>query len=79
VHGPAAGLDALAALDADPRMAGHHRLYAARAHLCEMVGDRQAAIEHYRAAASRTTSLPEQQYLTLRAARLAVTDGPDNS
>jgi RNA polymerase sigma factor (sigma-70 family) len=79
VHGPAAGLDALAALDADPRMAGHHRLYAARAHLCEMVGDRQAAVEHYRAAASRTTSLPEQQYLTLRAARLAVTDGPDNS
>jgi RNA polymerase sigma factor (sigma-70 family) len=79
VHGPVAGLDALAALDADPRMAGHHRLYAARAHLCEMVGDRQAAIEHYRAAASRTTSLPEQQYLTLRAARLAVTDGPDNS
>ncbi|MGW4463463.1 RNA polymerase sigma factor [Micromonospora sp. NPDC004704] len=71
VHGPAVGLDALAALDTDPRMAGHHRLYAARAHLYEMLDDRQAAVENYRAAASRTTSLPEQHYLTLRAARLA--------
>jgi RNA polymerase sigma factor (sigma-70 family) len=78
VHGPAAGLDALAALDADPRMAGHHRLYAARAHLYEMAGDRQATVEHYRAAAGRTTSLPEQHYLTLRAARLAVA-GPDGA
>jgi RNA polymerase sigma factor (sigma-70 family) len=78
VHGPAVGLDALAALDADPRMAGHHRLYAARAHLYEMAGDRQAAVENYRAAAGRTASLPEQHYLTLRAARLAVTDDPDN-
>ncbi len=77
VHGPAAGLDALAALDADPRMAGHHRLYAARAHLCEMAGDWQAAAVHYRAAASRTTSLPERHYLTLRAARLATPDGSD--
>jgi RNA polymerase sigma factor (sigma-70 family) len=79
VHGPAASLDALAALDADPRMAGHHRLHAARAHLCEMVGDRPAAIGHYRTAASRTTSLPEQRYLTLRAARLAAADGPRDS
>ncbi|WP_326562965.1 RNA polymerase sigma factor [Micromonospora sp. NBC_01796] len=71
VHGPAVGLDALAALDTDPRMAGHHRLYAARAHLYEMLDDRPAAVENYRAAASRTTSLPEQHYLTLRAARLA--------
>ncbi|MFK3984097.1 RNA polymerase sigma factor [Micromonospora sp. NPDC050397] len=74
VHGPAAGLDALTALDADPRMAGHHRLYAARAHLYEMLGDRQAAVQNYRAAAGRTTSLPEQHYLRLRAARLAAAD-----
>ncbi|MEV4628521.1 sigma-70 family RNA polymerase sigma factor [Micromonospora sp. NPDC049523] len=71
VHGPAVGLDALATLDTDPRMSGHHRLYAARAHLYEMLGDRAAAIENYRSAAGRTTSLPEQHYLTLRAARLA--------
>lgn len=71
VHGPAAGLEALAALDGDPRMAGHHRLHSARAHLYEMLGDRDRAVEHYRAAAGRTTSLPEQRYLQLRAARLA--------
>ncbi|WP_329111189.1 sigma-70 family RNA polymerase sigma factor [Micromonospora sp. NBC_01699] len=70
VYGPTAGLEALAALDADPRMAGHHRLYAARAHLYEMAGNLPAAIDNYRAAAGRTTSRPEQHYLTLRAARL---------
>ncbi|WP_406046332.1 sigma-70 family RNA polymerase sigma factor [Micromonospora sp. NBC_00898] len=71
VHGPAAGLDALAALAADPRLAGHHRLDAARAHLYEMAGDRERAVAHYRAAAGGTTSLPEQHYLRMRAARLA--------
>jgi len=35
-----------------------------------MVGDSEAAIAHYRAAASRTTSLPERRYLTTQAARL---------
>ncbi|HLL67116.1 MAG TPA: DUF6596 domain-containing protein [Micromonosporaceae bacterium] len=70
VHGPAAGLAALAALDGDPRLAGHHRLHAARAHLYELAGDRRAAVEHYLAAAGRTTSLPERHYLCLRAARL---------
>jgi RNA polymerase sigma factor (sigma-70 family) len=71
VHGPATGLDMLEALDADGRLAGHHRLHAARAHLLEMAGDRQAAVESYRAAANRTTSIPERHYLTTRAAQLA--------
>jgi predicted RNA polymerase sigma factor len=70
VHGPPAGLELLDALDADARLAGHHRLDAVRAHLLEMVGDHQAAIAHYRAAADRTTSAPERQYLTTQAARL---------
>jgi hypothetical protein len=35
-----------------------------------MAGDTQAALAHYRAAASRTTSLPEQRYLARQAARL---------
>ena len=42
-----------------------------RAHLFEMEGDTRAAIAHYRAAAGRTTSIPEQHYLTLQAARLS--------
>jgi predicted RNA polymerase sigma factor len=66
--GPGAGL---AVLDqVDERLAGHYRLDAVRAHLLEMAGDTTAAMAHYRAAASRTTSLPEQRYLATRAARL---------
>jgi hypothetical protein len=38
--------------------------------LHEMAGDTEAALAHYRAATGRTTSIPEQRYLTLRAARL---------
>jgi predicted RNA polymerase sigma factor len=61
----------LKALDADGRLAEHHRFYATRAHLLEMAGDRHAAIDDYRAAAGRTTSIPERDYLTTRAARLS--------
>jgi RNA polymerase sigma factor (sigma-70 family) len=71
VHGPEAGLELLKALDADPRMAGHHRLDAVRAHLLERAGHPEAAIEHYRKAAGRTTSLPERNYLMTQAARLS--------
>jgi predicted RNA polymerase sigma factor len=68
VNGPAAGLEILEGLDGP--LAGHYRLAATRAHLFEMAGDTQAAVTHYRAAAARTTSVPEQQYLTTQAARL---------
>ncbi|WP_434040925.1 MULTISPECIES: RNA polymerase sigma factor [Sorangium] len=71
VHGPRAGLDLLEALDDDPRLAGHYRLDAVRAHLLERAGDHETAIAHYRRAASRTTSLPEQEYLATQAARLS--------
>jgi len=71
VHGPVTGLKLLEALDADARMAGHYRLDAVRAHLFEMAGDHLSAIAHYRAAARRTTSIPERDYLTMQAARLA--------
>jgi RNA polymerase sigma factor (sigma-70 family) len=71
VHGPRAGLDLLAGLDDDARIAGHHRLAAVRGHLLEMAGDADAACAAYRLAARRTTSLPERRYLDGRAARLA--------
>ena len=71
VDGPEAGLAMLASLDADDRMARHHRLDAVRAHLLEMAGDADAARAAYRLAAQRTTSLPERRYLEGRAARLA--------
>jgi RNA polymerase sigma factor (sigma-70 family) len=71
VRGPEAGLERLAALDADERMRSHHRLDAVRAHLHELAGDPGSARAAYQAAARRTTSLPEQRYLEGRAARLA--------
>jgi predicted RNA polymerase sigma factor len=71
VHGPHAGLELLALLDADARIAGHYRLDAVRAHLWEMAGDAARAVAHYRAAAERTASLPERNYLTTKAARVA--------
>ena len=70
VHGPRAGLDLLATLAGDTRLAEHHRLDAVRAHLLEMAGDTDAARAAYRLAAQRTTSLPEQRYLEGKAARL---------
>ncbi|HLG55607.1 MAG TPA: hypothetical protein VI485_09770 [Vicinamibacterales bacterium] len=36
-----------------------------------VAGDHQAAIAHYGAAASGTTSIPERNYLTTKAARLS--------
>jgi len=74
VHGPARGLELLKPLDSDARFSGHHRLDAVRAHLLEMLGDRDDAIKHYRTAARRTTSIPERNYLMTQAARLE--EGP---
>jgi len=70
VDGAQAGLDVLATLDDDARMARNHRLPAVRAHLLEMAGDRAGAEEAYRTAARLTTSRLEQQYLEARALRL---------
>jgi RNA polymerase sigma factor (sigma-70 family) len=68
VDGAAAGLALVDALG--DRLAGHHRVDAVRAHLLERLGDVDGAVAHYDRAAARTTSLPEQRYLTTRAARL---------
>jgi len=67
VDGPRA---ALARLDeAEPALAGYHRVHAVRAHLLEEAGDRAAARACYRRAAELTLSLPERRYLLDRAAR----------
>jgi RNA polymerase sigma factor (sigma-70 family) len=75
VSGPDAGLALLDTIESDKRLARNHRLDAVRGHLLEMAGDRMAAREHYQRAARRTTSIPEQRYLTGRAARLAPAGG----
>lgn len=72
VHGPAAGLDAIAALLADrPDLAGHDRVLAVRGHLHTAAGDSAAAHADLIAASRATLSLPEQRYLVRRAGELA--------
>jgi RNA polymerase sigma factor (sigma-70 family) len=70
VHGPAAGLARLDALAGDPRVGEHHRLDAVRGHLLERAGDLEAARACYRRAAGRTASVPERDYLLMKAARV---------
>jgi predicted RNA polymerase sigma factor len=66
VRGPREGLALLATLE----IPNYHRLDAAKAHLGELAGDREAAIRHFRLAASGTASLPERDFLMGRASRL---------
>jgi RNA polymerase sigma factor (sigma-70 family) len=68
VDGPEAGLALLEPLR--DSLGDHHRLLAARAHLLEMNGSRDAAADEYATAARLTNSLPERHYLQTRAARL---------
>jgi RNA polymerase sigma factor (sigma-70 family) len=74
VHGPDAALARLDTLA--PDLAGHHRVDAVRAHLLEQRGEHAAAAEHYRRAARRTLSGPEQRYLEGRARVIAATPPP---
>jgi predicted RNA polymerase sigma factor len=68
VHGPRAGLDLLDTLQQDKRMAKHHRLFAARAHLLELVAE---AAKAYAQAARLSTSTLERRYLATQAKRLS--------
>jgi RNA polymerase sigma factor (sigma-70 family) len=70
VSGPEAALQIIGALDNNPGISGHYRLDAVRGHLFQMMGDNDRAIAHFRAAAQRTMSMPERDYLNVKAARL---------
>ena len=78
VHGPMKGLELLDALNSYAHLAEHHRLDAVRAHLLELAGDRTGAVRHYHAAAAKTGSLPERNYLLTQAARLSSKLPPTN-
>jgi len=71
VRGPAEGLKMLDEIDSEGCLEGHYRLNSVRANLLELAGDHDAAVVHYKAAAERTNSLPERNYLVTQAARLA--------
>jgi RNA polymerase sigma factor (sigma-70 family) len=66
VLGPRAGLDLLATIDTDTRIANHHLLYAVRGHLLEMAGHTEEAANSFESASRRTASVPEKRYLTAR-------------
>jgi predicted RNA polymerase sigma factor len=70
VHGPIAGLERLEVLATDARLQGNHRVDAARAHLLERAGRPEEAVDAFRRAAERTTSVPERDYLLSRMGRL---------
>jgi RNA polymerase sigma factor (sigma-70 family) len=72
-EGPAEGLRRLDDLARDPRIRGHHRLDAVRAHLLERAGATDEAARFYRAAAEKTASVPERDYLLMKIARLRAT------
>jgi RNA polymerase sigma factor (sigma-70 family) len=74
VHGPEAGLALIETIAESGRLAGSHRVDAVRAHLLELAGDTREAIACYLAAAGRTASVPERNYLATQAARLRSTD-----
>jgi RNA polymerase sigma factor (sigma-70 family) len=69
-RGPAEGLALLEKLERDPRIKDHYRLDAVRAHLLERSGKIAAALPYYAAAAEKTASIPERDYLLLKIARL---------
>jgi RNA polymerase sigma factor (sigma-70 family) len=71
VFGPTNGLQLLNSLHDDDRLKNHYRMDAVKAHLFEQAGDNSAAVAHYRAAAAKTASLPERNYLLTKAARLS--------
>jgi predicted RNA polymerase sigma factor len=70
VHGPRAGLELVDSLAEDDRLTSNYRVAATRAHLLERLGERTAAAVHYRAAAAGTASVPERDYLLMKAASI---------
>jgi RNA polymerase sigma factor (sigma-70 family) len=67
---PKAALELLDTIEHDERVADHFRLDAVRGYINERAGNLVAARTHYLRAAANTASLPEQRYLTRKAAQL---------
>jgi predicted RNA polymerase sigma factor len=75
-RGPAEGLALLEKLDRDPRIKDHYRLDAVRGHLLERSGKITTALYYYEAAAEKTPSIPERNYMLLKIARLRMEQVP---
>ncbi|MFZ5443926.1 MAG: RNA polymerase sigma factor [Myxococcota bacterium] len=69
LDGPRRGLELLAALEGDARLAAHHRFLAAKAHLLDRAGRQAEASALYLRAADATDNDAERAWLRRRAAR----------
>jgi RNA polymerase sigma-70 factor (ECF subfamily) len=74
LHGPEAGLAALDAISADPRLAAYQPLFAARAELLARVGDAPGADEAYERAIGLESEPAVRRFLARRRADLARAD-----
>lgn len=72
LHGPAAGLDALAELREDPRLADYQPYWAARAELLARAGDATAAREAYERAMGLESDPSVRRHLERRRAAIGV-------
>jgi RNA polymerase sigma factor (sigma-70 family) len=68
LEGPAAGLALIE--DLESTLGEHHRLVSVRAHLQEMAGHRDQAVDGFLFAARRTLNTRERDYLLTQAARV---------
>lgn len=71
VEGVAAGLARVDEIAQEPRLKGHYRVDAVRAHLYERARAYSLAVEHYQRAADGTSSLPERNFLLAKVAGLS--------
>jgi predicted RNA polymerase sigma factor len=70
VDGPDAELELVGTLGDDARLSSSHHYHSTRAHLLEIAGDYDEALDAYRDAARRSTNLVERRHLLDRATRL---------
>ncbi|MGA0565846.1 RNA polymerase sigma factor [Rathayibacter sp. KR2-224] len=70
VRGPEVGMASIDRLLRSGKPVDPQRVAAVRAHLLERLGDIEAAVSEYRAAARGTRSKPERDYLLARARRI---------
>jgi RNA polymerase sigma-70 factor (ECF subfamily) len=76
-HGPSAGLELLAPLLADRRLAGYQPLHATHAELLRRAGDVSAAMRAYEEAIALSRNSVQRTELEARLRALAAGDGPN--
>jgi RNA polymerase sigma-70 factor (ECF subfamily) len=66
IAGPGPALEALAAIEQEPRLAGYYLTAATKGRWLHDLGDRAAAADAYRTALSRPCNEPERRFLQRR-------------